>query len=130
MKKPRMKIAAWKPAIHGTASRLASRSSRVPSARVRLALPVWGGRRSRRSLSKSRTGWSTRPASKDWASFRSSAPPPQSPMPFGALLLQRLGEREAELEGHGDALEPLRQRGKPADGGDHLGDPVVDVRVA
>src|ERR1700740_1319187 len=38
-------IAAWKSAIHGTASRLASRSFPVPSARVRLALPVWGGGR-------------------------------------------------------------------------------------
>src|SRR6202007_3451431 len=38
-------IAAWKSAIHGAASRLASRSFPVPSARVRLALPVWGGGR-------------------------------------------------------------------------------------
>ena len=42
-------IAAWKSAIHGTASRLASRSFPVPSARVRLALPVWGGGRYGRS---------------------------------------------------------------------------------
>jgi hypothetical protein len=42
-------IAAWKSAIHGTASRLASRSFPVPSARVILALPVWGGGRYGRS---------------------------------------------------------------------------------
>ena len=42
-------IAAWKSAIHATASRLASRSLPVPSARVRLALPVWGGGRYGRS---------------------------------------------------------------------------------
>src|SRR5207302_2999926 len=42
-------IAAWKSAIHGTASRLASRSFPVPSARVKLVLPVWGGGRYGRS---------------------------------------------------------------------------------
>src|SRR5215831_952333 len=50
--------------------------------------------------------------------------------PPNALLPQGLGEREAELERHRDALEPLRQRWKAADRSDHFGDPVVDVGVA
>src|SRR5947208_3255181 len=46
------------------------------------------------------------------------------------LLPQSLGEGETEFEGHGEALEPLGQGWEVADGGDHFGDPVVDVGVA
>src|ERR1700720_3380055 len=52
-------------------------------------------------------------------------------MPPASLLLpQGLGERETEFEGHGETLEPLGQGREMADGGDHFGDPVVDVGVA
>src|SRR5277367_4673723 len=46
------------------------------------------------------------------------------------LLPQSLGEGEAEFEGHREALEPLGQGWEMADGGDHFGDPAVDVGEA